>query len=141
MNPYWQFNKFIKINREHLANKNKLLTLNKRKSIRGTAISIIIISAALIIPIVLQTFNLILLINLISIYLLIGNIRRNKEFTKESKEFLSRYEEAIECWDKMPQTNSELSYEEILNICKKQFYELFEIKLELKENEEETTSL
>lgn len=138
MNAYWQFNKFIKLNKEHLIKSTNSFKQNKRRTIRGTTISIILISTALIIPVIIQVFNFILLFNFISIYLLVRNIRRNKRFSEGQKEFLLNYEKAIERWDKMPQTHSELSYEEILDLCKKQFHDLINTMIKPTEQEEKT---
>ncbi|MEK3955819.1 MULTISPECIES: hypothetical protein [unclassified Psychrobacillus] len=126
MNPHWQFKKFIKVNREFLLEYAQFIDRKKRKAWKTTIISISLVSLALIIPIILQEFSYILLINFLSIYLLIGNIRRNKKFSEEKNAFLVDYEETIKRWEQMPSSHKDLSYEEILMICRKQFYEFHE---------------
>lgn len=113
----------------------------RRKAIRRTFTSIVLVTIAITIPIIIQTFHWIMLLNLISIYLLIGNIRRNIQFQKEKQEQLSSHEEAIERWELMPKTNSELTYDEILDICQKQLLELYEIDSDTEDTTEkkETT--
>ena len=139
MNAYWRFNKFIKLNKDMIISHRNIYHQQRQKAIRRTFTSIVLVTIAITVPIILQAFHWIMLLNLISIYLLIGNIKRNVQFQKEKQDQLSSHEEAIERWELMPKTHSKLTYDEILDICQKQLSDLYELDSDTDTTEQEET--
>ena len=138
MNSYWQFNRFIKMHEKNLEHTGLLLEKHKRKILQNTIVQITIIALAIFIPIILTaTFSFISFLNLITIYILYRNSRRNKEFIEKNKDFLVSYGEKVKEWREMPNNCPELSYEEIMEKCEEQMHLLLDINTDTNKEEKE----
>lgn len=138
MNSYWQFNRFIKMHEEHLEHTGLLLEKHKRKNLQNTIVQISIIVLAIFIPIILTAaFSFISFLNLITIYILYRNSRRNKEFIEKNNDFLVSYGEKVKEWREMPNNRPELSYEEIMEKCEEQMHLLLDINTDTNKEEKE----
>lgn len=124
MNPYWQFSKFLKVNESFLEEQKELIEIYRLKRKRRTAISIAIVSVAVIIPFITSIFSFISLLNIVSVWLIFQNLRSSKEYYLRNKSFLVSYEEAIHTWKETPQKHPELTYEEILDRCQAEMSQL-----------------